>query len=273
MAMGWCLPAAHRTHRAAQHTALLIYTKTVLGGVMTLDELQENTNAVEKLEPATLSLFIEMAEKHLGKETVSFKYKETQRLQPYPDTLTPERDVTDTERISAAKDGNKYAQYALAALIAEPSGKRGYGDTNAQVEGDGFILVKLEEKVPEALAWYKLSAAQDFAPAQYALGQMYKAELGAANEGTREAVVLFRRAALNLQYEGTEWNHRAFAMVALGSILYDGTPHVEQNRTEALEWFHKAAEYRFVPALNTTVTHYEAFHVRRIISTLITPST
>jgi hypothetical protein len=62
MAMGWCLPAAHRGHRAAQHTALLIYTKTVLGGVMTLDELQENTHAVEKLEPATLSKFIEMAE-------------------------------------------------------------------------------------------------------------------------------------------------------------------------------------------------------------------
>jgi hypothetical protein len=68
MAMAWCLAAANAKHRAAQHTAVLIYTKTVRAGVMTLNELLENTHEDEKPEPATLEKFIEMAEKHLHKE-------------------------------------------------------------------------------------------------------------------------------------------------------------------------------------------------------------
>jgi hypothetical protein len=106
---------------------------------------------------------------------------------PYPNNFLPGgRTVTADERYQAAIKGSKYAQYELGSMIALPGE---CGKYSAECTEKGGVLIKLPSDVQHALEWYKRSAVQGFAPAQFALGLMYGAGVGTTFEGILEAEV------------------------------------------------------------------------------------
>ena len=88
-----------------------------------------------------------------------------------------------------------------------------------------------EQNDIEAVKWYRKSAEQGNARAQFNLGLMYKYGLG-VEQDYAEAVTWYRKAA--------EQGH-AKAQFNLGSMYEDGQG-VEQDYAEAVKWYRKAAE-------------------------------
>jgi TPR repeat protein len=82
----------------------------------------------------------------------------------------------------------------------------------------------------EATKWFRKSALQGYAEAQYALGQKYA--YGVGKDDKVEATKWFRKAA--------EQGHN-LAQYMLGQIYANGEG-VTENDKEAMKWWHKAAE-------------------------------
>jgi localization factor PodJL len=155
---------------------------------------------------------------------------------PYPLSFQPGTTVTAEELLAAAKSGNKHAQYQIGEYAKTgESIKRGQKDPTIAVE------------------WYERAAAQDFAPAQYALAQMVEAGHGVEKD-VMKAEALYRKSALNPIYESTTGNSREYAMTALGTLHYHGTPPFSVDFDEAKTWFEEAAK----------LGHMEAHYVRHI---------
>src|ERR1019366_6556086 len=142
-------------------------------------------------------------------------------------------------------------------LPAQPSdaNRKFYEDTKAEAEkgdakaqffvglgyttGMGFYTTGMgvERDKVESVKWYRKAADQNFAPAQYFLGDCYAEGVGVAKDEV-EAVKWFRKAA--------EQNF-APAQYELGAC-YDGGTGVEKNAVEAVRLYHKAAEQNYVKA-------------------------
>ena len=95
------------------------------------------------------------------------------------------------------------------------------------MDGDG-----VPENYVEGAKWFRLSADQGYAEAQYALGSMYNWGQGGLPKDEVEAVKFYRYAAEQGYAE---------AQVALGVRNKNGDG-VSQNEKEAAEWFRLAAE-------------------------------
>jgi uncharacterized protein len=108
-----------------------------------------------------------------------------------------------------AEQGNDYAQFLLGSM---------YGNGQGVAQDD-----------KEAVKWYRLSAEQGFAMAQYSLGVMYD---------DKEAVKWFRLSA----EQGN-----AMAQSNLG-LMYANGQGVAQDDKEAVKWFRLSAEQGFARA-------------------------
>jgi TPR repeat protein len=153
---------------------------------------------------------------------------------PYPLSFQPGTSVTAEELLAAAKAGNKHAQYQIGE----------YAKT-------GQSITRGEKDPAIAVDWYERAAAQDFAPAQYALAQMVESGWGCEKD-VRRAEALYKKAALNPVFEETTGNTRGYAMTALGSVHYHGTPPFSVDYDQARKWFEAAGE----------LEHTEAHYVR-----------
>ena len=95
----------------------------------------------------------------------------------------------------------------------------------------------VEEDKVEAVKWWKKSAEEKYAVAQYNLGVCYDNGYY-VEENKVEAVKWYRKAA-EQGYASAQYN--------LG-ICYDRGEGIEENRTEAAKWYRKAAEQGYVSA-------------------------
>lgn len=119
--------------------------------------------------------------------------------------ISPEEQVTQSEQVMSPED------------CFEQGEKNYYDDKN----------------YTEAEKWYRKSAEQGYAPAQYELGAMYyyDAEKGIKQDFS-EALKWFKKSA--------EQNN-ADAQLGLGHMYYSGEG-VTENLSEALKWYRKSAE-------------------------------
>lgn len=122
---------------------------------------------------------------------------------------------------------------ATAAATTESFGSAQTGDITDPKEQFmiGRNYEESEQTMPEAVKWYRLSAEQGYADAQYALGQCYEWGDG-IQQDYEEAVKWYRLAA--------DQGH-PFAQNQLGNCYYDGKG-VEQDYTEAIKWYQLAIE-------------------------------
>ena len=97
--------------------------------------------------------------------------------------------------------------------------------------------------------------ALHFAPAQYALAQLVETGQGTKRD-IRRAEELYRKAALNPEYESVPGNSRGYALTAVGTIHYHGFPPFRVDYKEARKWFEKGVK----------LGHADAQYVRVIIA-------
>jgi localization factor PodJL len=158
--------------------------------------------------------------------------------QPFPDV-----DQAFAEARTRAAAGDVIAQFSLGALLY-------YGGTDTAQAIDWLRKAAAQQFAPaefhlgqiydfgfagqpdarEALAWYRRAAEHGSAPAQRSIGEFYK-KGRAVTADPREAARWFERAAngddLRAQYE-------------LGQMLFDGSG-VPQDYASAYVWFSLAA--------------------------------
>ncbi|MCH5318983.1 MAG: SEL1-like repeat protein [Paramuribaculum sp.] len=140
----------------------------------------------------------------------------------------------------------------------------------------------VKEDYNEAVKWYRMSAEQGYAEAQYNLGVMYNNGYG-VKEDYNEAVKWYKKAAeqgfalaqnnLGLMYndgqgvnqdhnEAMKWYMKAAeqgnaeAQTNLGVMYYDGQG-VNQDYNEALKWYMKAVEQGYAVAQNNLGLMYD----------------
>lgn len=112
----------------------------------------------------------------------------------------------------SAELGNAIAQYNLAMMYS--NGESVYVDYQ------------------QAVYWFKKSAEQEFAPAQYRLGEMYYFEKGRLPRDLSKAVELFTKAA-------EQHDPDALMNLAMLAGTGEGVPH---NTGKALFWIKQAYE-------------------------------
>ncbi|MCP4042908.1 MAG: sel1 repeat family protein, partial [Gammaproteobacteria bacterium] len=120
--------------------------------------------------------------------------------------------------LAAAEDGNAYRQYLVGIYYTE--GRQG-----------------LEPDINVARRWFEASAAQNYVPAIYRLGDIHRHGDGVERD-MGKAISLFRQAA-----EGGSYAARN----AMGD-LYRDSDGVEKDMDEALAWYRRAAEAGYAPA-------------------------
>jgi len=104
----------------------------------------------------------------------------------------------------------------------------------------------VQEDAQEAIRWYRMSAEQGHAPAQYSLGFCSEYGIGVA-EDAQEAVHWYRMAAQHGHME---------AQSSLGFCYKQGTG-VQKNDVEALRWFRMSANQGFAEAQYNVGVYYE----------------
>ena len=124
------------------------------------------------------------------------------------------------EFLKSAKNGDSYSQFMAANMYAQ---------------GEGTA-----ENYPEAVYWFRQSAAQGYVPALYSIGILEMLGEGTAPD-LSGAARHFKTAAEN---------EHAPAMYSLG-LLYAFGMGVEKNRSESVRWFRlaKANGYPVDPLL------------------------
>jgi TPR repeat protein len=131
------------------------------------------------------------------------------------------------ETLAAAKGGDPVAQFKLGEMYRD--GKR--GGPQPQGNEPGAAAVRSANHAQAAI-WFRAAAEQGYAPAQNALGLMYKNGSIASPEPLAQAAAWFGKAA----EQGD-----AAARINLGEMLWLGMG-VATDTPKAVELFRKAAE-------------------------------
>jgi hypothetical protein len=143
----------------------------------------------------------------------------------------------DERTIDLAEQGDATAQCDLAGCyIGLPYGNAARGELR---------WVRKKDPV-EAVAWYRKAAEQDFATAQFNLGDMYEGGRGVPQDDV-QAVAWYRKAA----EQGL-----AGAQSSLGECYGRGAG-VERDPVEEVAWYRKAAEQDFAGAQYHLVRCYK----------------
>ena len=137
-------------------------------------------------------------------------------------TTAPSRQKQSIEQIrNAAELGDKEAQYELAHRYL--TGKGVHRDT------------------AEVVKWVRLSAAQDYAPAQCQMGHFSLYGNFGITQNIDKAMQWYQLAATQ--------GHAA-AQNNLGLILFHGAEGIPQNASDAVQYFQQSAAQGYVPAMN-----------------------
>jgi TPR repeat protein len=206
------------------------------------------------------------------------------------------------EIIRLAKEAEEAEDSSEAIRLWRIAAER--GNAEAQCHLGGYYI---EENIDEAMKWIRKSTEQGFAMAQFCMGAMFIGQVEGIEKNLEEAEKWFRQAAeqglvraqiylalycdnydaLNsnaeAQYElaqsydrnswdydverniteAIKWYHKAAeqghakAQVVLGAYYYVGEEEIEQNKEEAIKWFRKAAEQGNIEALASLVLFCE----------------
>lgn len=148
----------------------------------------------------------------------------------------------------AAKNGDAWAQYSIGFLY-----ENGHGfEKNDKLAGQWYLQSAelgneyaqlnvglkfyygqgTEQNHPDAAKWFRKAAQQGNAVAAYFFGLMFESGQGVQADMDLAAAYLRRAADSDI----------AAAQTKLGDFYYDGKVGLQQNYTEALRWYGKAAE-------------------------------
>jgi len=129
-----------------------------------------------------------------------------------------------------AQQTDNQSVYFERLLAEAEKGNAGFQCIVAEIYTHGKYGVKSNQE--EAAKWFRKSAAQGFAEAEYCLGVCYRDGMGLPQDSA-EAVKWFRKAA-DQGY--------VVAQSELGACYYEGVG-VPKNLVEAAKWFRMTAEH------------------------------
>src|SRR5262245_11795010 len=137
-----------------------------------------------------------------------------------------------TAVLAMPADGSlsKQADPDVAQAMAAARARAEAGDVIAQFSL-GALLYYGTEQTPQAIEWFRKAAAQQFAPAEFQMGQLYEFGFGVA-QSDAEALVWYKQAA---------GHGSAAAQRAVGDFYRKGRG-VAGDLAEALRWYVAAAE-------------------------------
>jgi uncharacterized protein len=134
--------------------------------------------------------------------------------------------VAPRAAMAAQARADQEVERALAAARARASA----GDVVAQFSL-GAMLYYGSDDIAQAIDWFRKAAAQDYAPAEFQLGQLYDFGFGVAQDD-REALAWYRRAAEHGSAAGQR---------AVGGFYQKGRV-VTTDAAEAARWYRRAAD-------------------------------